>query len=519
MSYEEKFEKDLLQKLAAKGIYYSPPAVIPPMPKIRATYQAGVIDRLTASFGAASKSADSEILASLSVMRARSRTLSQNNVYMRKFLGALKVNIIGDEGIKLQSVVRDANGNFDKEANNAIEQSWADYCSDGVCDVTGEYSMNEIYSLALESAARDGDVFLRIVRGWKENKYRFAVQLIENDYLDEKYNRELPNKNKIIMGVEKDAWGRRVNYHFLTRHPGDYYYGGSNYNVIPASDIIPLFMSERAGQTRGVPWSYAAMIMLNNIGAFAETAIIAARCGAAKMGFYKTSDDGDLSKIATGVSDDGDFIDEVEPGVFTKLPVGWDFKEFNPDYPRGEFSEFNKAMLKGAASGLLMAYSSISSDLSDVNFSSIRSGKLEERDIYKFLQKWFIRKIPNKIFPQWLDVALMTGRLKLPYAKFEKFNNPTWQARGFEWVDPKKDIEAEMLAINFGLKTRSEVVASRGKDLRDVFEQLKREQDLAAELGLTFSSGKTEAAARSGEEEDNGGQQSAAEKMGGNNDN
>jgi lambda family phage portal protein len=234
------------------------------------------------------------------------------------------------------------------------------------------------------------------------------------------------------------------------------------------------------------------MTLLNNIGAYTEASIVNARIGASKMGFYKSNDD--FSAITDTIDSEGEFIQEAEPGIFGKLPAGWDFQPFNPDYPRGEFPEFNKAMLRGTASGLLMAYSSISSDLSDVNFSSIRSGKIDERDIYRFIQRWFIQKRPEKIFQQWLDMSLMTGAIPLPYSKFEKFNAATWHARGFDWVDPRNDIEADIIAINFGLKTRAEVAASRGKDLRDIFEQLKREKELAEEYGLVFSSGKTEAA-------------------------
>lgn len=475
-------------------------AGVMPSPRIRAAYQGGIIDRLTASFGATSQSADREIYQTLRVLRARSRNLSQNNVYMRKFLHSLQVNVIGHEGIVLQNKAKDINGKYDEEANKTIEAHWASFCEEGVCDVTGEFSFKEICSLALESAARDGDVFIRLVSGWRRNKYRFALQLIEADLLDENYNRELPNGNKIIMGVEKNKWGKRVKYHFSTKHPGDYSYNGNRYEAIDASEILPLFVAERIGQTRGVPWAYASMILLNNIGAYTEAAILNARIGASKMGFYKTSDDGDFSKIATTANAEGEFMEEAEPGVFGKLPAGWDFQAYSPDYPHGEFPEFNKAMLRGAASGLLMAYGSISSDLSDANYSSMRSGKVDERDAYKFLQKWFVQKIPNKIFPLWLDMSLISGAITFPsgkalsYSKYDKFNAASWQTRGFDWVDPKNDIEADIVAINFGLKTRSDVAASRGKDLRDIFEQLKREKDMAEEYGLVFSSGKTEAA-------------------------
>ena len=468
-------------------------------PLIRNSYQAGLVDRLTASFSSSSLSADREVLASLKTMRGRSRSLAMNNVYMRKFLDSLVVNVIGHEGIILQNQAKDENGNFDESANKAIEKAWQDYGEEGVCDVTGDLSLHELLSLALKSTARDGDAFIRIVRGWKQNKYRFALQLIESDLLDENYNRDLSNGNKIVMGVEKDSWGRRIAYHFLTRHPGDYSFGGYNYDIVPASEIIPIFNMERIGQTRAVPWAYASMILLNNIGAYTEAAIINARIGASKMQSIIMSDgteyEGDLKDAYGNIQED------VEPGMREILPPGTTVHDSNPAYPNGEFSEFNRVMLRGSSAGLLMAYSSISNDLSDVNFSSIRSGKIDERDIYRFMQKWFIRKTLKKIYPLWLDTSLMVEAIQLdsgktlPYTKFNKFNAATWQPRGFDWVDPKNDIEADMVAVNFGLKTRTEVAAARGKDLRDIFEQLKREEEMADEYDLVFTTSKMEAAA------------------------
>ena len=105
---------------------------------IRNSYQAGLIDRLTASFSSASLSADREVLASLKVMKGRSRNLSMNNVYMRKFLESLVVNIIGHEGIILQNQAKDENGKFDQDANKLIENNWQEYGEEGICDITGE---------------------------------------------------------------------------------------------------------------------------------------------------------------------------------------------------------------------------------------------------------------------------------------------------------------------------------------------------------------------------------------------
>jgi len=42
-------------------------------------------------------------------------------------------------------------------------------------------------------------------------------------------------------------------------------------------------------------------------------------------------------------------------------------------------------------------------DLEGVNYSSIRAGVLEDREIFKGLQDWFIRSLVMPVFDEWVD--------------------------------------------------------------------------------------------------------------------
>jgi len=68
--------------------------------------------------------------------------------------------------------------------------------------------------------------------------------------------------------------------------------------------------------------------------------------------------------------------------------------------------------------------------------------------------------------------------------KYEKFNAATWQPRGWAWVDPVKDFQASIMAINAGLKTASSVAAEQGMDIEDVYLQLAQEQAMREKLGI-----------------------------------
>ena len=56
-----------------------------------------------------------------------------------------------------------------------------------------------------------------------------------------------------------------------------------------------------------------------------------------------------------------------------------------------------------------MSYHGLSNDLTEVSFSSIRSGTLEERDQWRVLQDWFASAVLEPLFHEWLQMALLSG--------------------------------------------------------------------------------------------------------------
>ena len=62
-----------------------------------------------------------------------------------------------------------------------------------------------------------------------------------------------------------------------------------------------------------------------------------------------------------------------------------------------------------------------------------------------------------------------------------------WLPPKFDYVDPKKDVEAEILAINAGLKSRTQAISERGYDAEQVDAEMALDQERATALGLSFS--------------------------------
>jgi lambda family phage portal protein len=204
------------------------------------------------------------------------------------------------------------------------------------------------------------------------------------------------------------------------------------------------------------------------------------------MGFY-TKKAGEVGEEEWEGEEDenGEFIEEAEPGVFGKLPAGWDLKEFNPTFPNGDIAPFSKLMLRGGCSGLGVSYHSVSNDLTDVNFSSIRTGVLDSRDNYRDLQGFTSEAFLDRVAESWLLMALLKQTLgSLDVAEFDRLHVPTWRGRGWDWVNPLQDQAAAEKALKSRTKTLARVLADQGEDLEEHLEQLEEEKQLAAQFGI-----------------------------------
>lgn len=453
-------------------------------PQQKRNYVAAKVNNLTADWLTNNLTSDEILRYSLQRIRDRSRDLERNDDYMRNFLRKLEMNVIGAKGIVMQSKVKfKVTGELDIKTNLMLENGWAKW-GKRYASVCETLSFRDFCKLLIRTVARDGECFIRLIRGY-DNPFGFSMQIFEADYVDEKLNQELTNGNRIVLGVEKNKYGKPVAYWFFEKHPGDKQFAGNRYIRIPADEIIHVFVKERPTQTRGVPWIVSAMMKLRMVGAYEEAEVIAARVSAAKMGFFTESVEG-LS-YGGEVDSFGNVITEVEPGLLERLPPGVDFKPFDPGSPNSEFGDFVKAMLRGISAGLGCNYNTLCNDLESVNYSSLRAGSIEEREYWKDIQQWFIDNFLERVYPAWLEMAALSGQIQINFSEIDRYISPEWQPRRWDWVDPLNDVKAKLLELKNGLTTRTKILAEKGIDFEDVLEELKREKDLMEKYGIKIT--------------------------------
>ena len=453
-------------------------------PKARG-YSGAISSRLTGDWLNPTTTGDEEIRRDLQKLRNRCRELERNNDYVRRYLNGLDSYVIGSKGIMLQMKVEDSPLVYDDQANRVIEKEWRKWCNRKHATPNGRQSWIDICKLALRSCARDGDVLLQLVRGFN-NDHGFAVQLIEADMLDLHHNNyKLQNGGEIRMGVETNSVGRPSAYHILTAHPGETSDTSRRRLRVDADDIIHLYNPERISQTRGVPWMVSAMTRLQMLAGYEESELVASRVAASKMGFL--TKDANTESYTGEEDEDYNLIMESEPGSIEELPTGMSFQEWNPTHPTTAYKDFVKSTLRGISAGLNISYNTLANDLEGVNYSSIRAGLFDEREHYKSIQNWFIDSFIQPVFEAWLEASILNGVFPFGITKFDKMNQPKWCARRWPWVDPLKDMQANILAMNNGLEAKRNIINYTGGDIDDIYSTIAADNKLAEDKGLVFN--------------------------------
>ena len=136
----------------------------------------------------------------------------------------------------------------------------------------------------------------------------------------------------------------------------------------------------------------------------------------------------------------------------------------------------------------------LTGDLTGVNYSSIRAGLVEFRRRMERLQyHLMIFKFCQPVAKWFLEAVWMQRLANLPeYETSPDKYLPKWQTPLWDWVDPLKDVMADILEVRAGFDSRANKNAERGLDSEDITAQLIIEQGVktAEELVLDTNTAK-----------------------------
>lgn len=464
------------------------------------SYAAASFGRTAADWIAQSTSADAELFTSLRTLRNRSRQLVRDNEYAAHAIKRVLPNNIVGQGVRFQAQVMMRRGkSLNQKINTAIEGKWERWKRAEFCHTAGRLAFEDIERMIMACVPESGELLVRMIcKSFGGSKVPFALEVIEADQLVDNFSGRTNEGREIRMGVEVDEWQRPVAYWLYPRHPGDYTIASTapsnTWQRVPADEVIHIALFDRPMQTRGVPWLHAAMTKLRHTGGFEEALIVKARASASIMGFIQ-SDSQDTGVPGTGDDPmgaddvvDGEKVYDMAPGVIKELAPGETFNGFAPNGIDAAVEPFIRFLIRSFAVGTGISYESVSRDYSQSNYSSSRLALTEDRDHYRVLQAWLIRRFHQRVFEKWLEMAVLAGELDLPGYENdpEIYQAVRWSPRGWDWIDPVKEVAAYRAAVRAGFMATDDVIAAKGGDAEETFKRMKRDNDLAKEYGLVL---------------------------------
>jgi len=466
-------------------------------------FSAAATSRLTHGWATFGTGINADLEGALQALVARSRDWAMNTDMGRRYITLVQDNVPGPNGPTLQvrATLGDS-GRLDEAANQAVELAWYDWCQRGKCEITGRMSFADVCRAVIACDARDGEHLVRRIRSGQSMSltHGYGLQVLDVDRIAPKSFSQGVGNNHITLGVELDINGRPVALHLYTAHPGDSSSGLAPKPIadrVPVGDVFHGFISERPEQVRGYPWASAVLLSANQLATYKQYALVAAKIGAAKMGFYVTDKDVLSGAMTLEEMKDatGELVQDVEAGMFEALPPGVSFESFNPDYPHQNFGNFVDDHSRGIAAGLNVAHHNLTGNMTGVNYSSARIAELAERAHWRSLQRWHIQSFVRPVFEEWLAMALLTQSIRLPSGaplpaeRLSKFAAAaSFQPRSWAWVDPKNDVETAEISLRNDMKSLRQINDEQGVDLDEVLQDKARLKARYEELKLPLPS-------------------------------
>lgn len=421
---------------------------------------------------------------------ARSRELVVTNGYAANACEAFAANLIGD-GIKPSSLITDA------ALRDQVQKLWLAWTDEADADgLTDFYGLQAMVAREMFVA---GECFVRLRPRRSEDGLLvpLQLQLLQSEMLPFEKTEMDPNGNRIRCGIEFDLIGRRVAYHFRRRHPGD----STDQRVavpetvrVPAEEVLHIYRPIDAGQIRGLPHVAPAMVRLFLLDQYDDAELDRKKTAAMFAGFItKTAPEDPM--MGEGAADlDGAAIASLEPGTMQVLLPGEDVKFSSPADVGGGYEAFQYRTLLAVSASLGLPYHLVTGDVRQANYSSLRAELVEFRRRIGQLQHGVMaHQLCRPIWRRWLETAVLSGALGADpvTARPVQWIPPRW-----DWVDPLKDIQAQVLAMEAGLTSRRKVVEATGYDIEEVDRENAADATRASDLGLTYraSPGETQGA-------------------------
>ena len=452
----------------------------------------GLSNRLNDDWRTGMMSADSEILDKLDTLVSRSRYVVKFYPWGRAVVNTYLRHVVGT-GITPSASAVGKDGKLLDEFNRSVQRRFHHWAKSKVfCDVERRLNFWEIQRQTIKRVVTDGEFFIyrHMVPRSAKRPSRLILQRFEVDQLDKM--KSLHKGNEVRNGIEIDSIGAPVAYHFLSQPDADVSIRSEQSGVrIVADRITHVYSQDRVWQSHGVPVLEPVLNKLRDLNEYDAAQLFAARMQAC-IGIIANNDEpsntmGSLQDALSddGKDDDGNEEQVFEPGMILHAGKGQKWEAFIPSQPQGVYDPYTKAQLRAIGTGTDLSYHLIARDFQS-SYSAARQDMLENRQAMAPWQAMMIDSLCQDVWNDFVTFGILEGEFKAPgfFSDPHDWLNAIWMPPAMPWIDPKKEVDAVVKAMDNHLTTLRREVAKRGGHWMEILDEAEEEVRARKARGL-----------------------------------
>lgn len=410
-----------------------------------------------------------------------------------------------------------------RKLSDVIERRWRRWSANPLeCDATGRHTLHQLVLAAYRSYLVTGEAVV-LLPGQPVNGAVTAtkVQLLNSNQVDQRVTRQSEAGN-VVRGVAFDRSGRIQGYYLTPYDPAAPYLMGNSRFVPAFTDwgrpcVLHLFDPIAPAQVRGVsplvasltPAKTQSMLREYTVDkALIETMFAASVKSARPDALKPLNANGTAEDIADDTAtkqmsgpDEWHAAHDpyykarqisLNPGQVNHLLPGDELEIHRGDTPGDNFDSFDKSLSRQSAKAAGASYEEASGDFSQTNFSASRLALDLPARINERRRDAIVSRIYQAVYRCWLEEMFETGAIVAPksapafWEAVDAYTNAKWRGKGKAVADPLKEHQAQVLALQYGIRTYDDVLGEYGTDLEETLEQRAAEKRLIESYGLHY---------------------------------
>jgi lambda family phage portal protein len=301
----------------------------------------------------------------------------------------------------------------------------------------------------------------------------------------------------IVDGVELDQWGAPAAYWLATPGPASPGIYEPSILLSPQFTRVPARIGHRPGcfhlfryqeeeQVRGESMLRPGINLFRHLSDSLDNELLA-QVVTSSMAMFIARDTGtELPNLITefdGGNGEKIYHQEIAPGSIVYGNDGEKPHMLETSRPSPNWASFCEFVLRAMAASIDMPYEVLSKDFSKTNYSSARAALLEAWRVFTHYRTWLDRHYCQPIWSMVIEEAWLNGRLKFPaaapdfYDAAGVYTKAAWIGPSKGYVDPVKEINSTIAALDKRLMTYSEALAERGRDFDEVMDEREEEEE------------------------------------------